>query len=235
MALRTLDYRVLPGYHCSPLQRQEGRAARFFAGLASIPDLASLAIRQRLELMDELTTVVPEARPVTEIVLRLAHKEARNRIVRLLEGDSVRTPIERRVSLRGRKIVARYEPLTGDRGPAFPELYQLLEPGLCPFGRCPQCENIFVQPGRGKPRRYCSDRCKAKGIPSASKRTFYARGYRRRRRQKETTIARRVIQASPKAAQFSQLRKALPRKKRGQIRWLLRVARLSRPPVRRGR
>lgn len=97
----------------------------------------------------------------------------------------------------------------------------------CPFGRCPVCGVVFVQPQRGKPRRYCSQRCKAKGVPSASKRTQYVREYRRQKREQEIQTARRVLRAWPKHEQFAQLEKQFPTKPRRELLYLIKKARVA--------
>jgi hypothetical protein len=95
----------------------------------------------------------------------------------------------------------------------------------CPFGRCPMCEVVFVQPDRGRLRRYCSERCKAKGIPSAAKRTEYVKQRRQRRRKEDIDTTRRVLRAWMKAEHYARLQKEFPRKSRRELLYLMKRAR----------
>src|SRR5262245_12918280 len=105
------------------------------------------------------------------------------------------------------------------------KLHQLLRLQPFPFGLCPVCHKVFVQPGRGKPRRFCSDACKQKGIPSAAKRSGYALAWRHRVRDREVANARLILRAWPEERQrWLQLRRAFPRKSRRQLLYLIKQA-----------
>jgi len=116
----------------------------------------------------------------------------------------------------------------GEYGQLFdPSIFDLIRERPFPFGMCAVCSTVFVQPHRGKRRRYCSGSCKAKGIPSATKRTEYAREYRHRKREAEILRTRRVLRAWPKQEQFAELRKQFPTKPHRELLYLLRRAPVS--------
>lgn len=94
-----------------------------------------------------------------------------------------------------------------------------------PFGQCRVCDRIFVQARRGKERRYCSDRCKARGVPSAPKRTEYTRIHRQRKRAKEVAEACHVIGPVRRDAQYARLERRFPKKSRPALLYLLKRAR----------
>ena len=96
-----------------------------------------------------------------------------------------------------------------------------------PFVLCRVCGNVFVQTGRGKRPRYCSSRCRARGIPSAAHRAAYLRSYRRKKRGGEARIARRIMRAWPKADHYAQLEKQFPRKSRRELLYILKLARAA--------
>jgi hypothetical protein len=194
-------------------------------------DFDSLSIRERLELHGEADQVLETARrhpliSAGDEVLRLAHKDAHRRILPLLEERTTRLPIEARATVEDRKIVVSYVLPSGDRGPAFPELYRLLEPGSpFPFARCATCSIVFAQlVGRGKPRKYCSERCRARGNPWASKRAEWARRRRRKARDTEIEMARRAVRGKHRREWRDVLAKTFRGKKtRGQLLWLWRL------------
>lgn len=93
-----------------------------------------------------------------------------------------------------------------------------------PFGRCPICNQVFFRPRRGKPRRFCSEKCKIRGIPFAARRGEYVRGRRQRIREGEIAIALEVVNTSSKTERFRRLQKRLKRKSRPQLLYLLRQA-----------
>jgi hypothetical protein len=104
-------------------------------------------------------------------------------------------------------------------------LHQLLRLRPFPFGLCPVCHRVFVQPDRGKPRRFCSDVCKQKGIPSAVKRSGYALAWRHRVRDREVANARRILGTWPEERlRWLRLRRAFPRKSRRQLLYLIKQA-----------
>jgi hypothetical protein len=90
-------------------------------------------------------------------------------------------------------------------------LIPLLRQWPFPFGMCPVCDHVFAQAGRGKPRQYCSDRCKAKGIPSYARRSAYQSERRQRRRDEKWQLARDAIrEGQSEQEQIESLSKALP-------------------------
>jgi len=98
-----------------------------------------------------------------------------------------------------------------------------------PFGLCPVCHKVFVQPSRGKPRRFCSDACKQKGIPSAAKRPRYALAWRHRVREREVANTRRILAAWPEERlRWQRLRRAFPKKSRRQLLYLVKQANQAR-------
>ncbi|MGH9428027.1 MAG: Scr1 family TA system antitoxin-like transcriptional regulator [Terriglobia bacterium] len=93
-----------------------------------------------------------------------------------------------------------------------------------------------MQPGRGKPRRYCSASCKAKGVPSAARRKEYKLRWQRKKRAEEV---RRAQQAMRKTLDEHELMAALgkefPKKSRRQLFHLLKRAQRKRKEVSHGR
>jgi hypothetical protein len=105
-----------------------------------------------------------------------------------------------------------------------------------PFGQCAVCGQVFVQAHRGKPRRYCSSSCRAKGMPSAAKRTGYMRTQRQRQRKRELDTAQRLRRkASSEQKQLELLGKEFPQKSRRQLLHLLKRATQTLQEVTRGR
>ena len=101
----------------------------------------------------------------------------------------------------------------------------LFETRPFPFGKCAVCGQVFVQARRGKPRRYCSSSCRAKGMPSAAKRTEYMRTQRQRQRKRDLDKAQRIIRkASSEQKQLELLGKEFPQKSRRQLLHLLKRA-----------
>lgn len=144
----------------------------------------------------------------------------------LLVGNEVEVPDAYRPVMRLKGRVVTYS----DQQPIiFPAttvgLMDLVRARPFPFGRCAVCGFVFVQPSRGRTRRYCSERCKAKGIASHAKRTEYARVSRHRRRAREFDIARRVVQDWPKEQHFFRLQNRFRTKSRRELLYLLRKVR----------
>jgi hypothetical protein len=152
--------------------------------------------------------------------LKHFHGQARNLILGLVAGASVLLPPTQTRSvarLKGRRLVETKAELD-----IWSPLLDLLRQRPFPFGRCKResCGRVFFQAGRGKPRSFCSERCKAKGIPSAAKRTEYARTRRRRKRQREIEVAKNVLRGAPKEERFARLQRAFPQKTRQQLLYL---------------
>ena len=101
--------------------------------------------------------------------------------------------------------------------------YSLLYLRPFPFGRCQVCHKVFVHAPRGKPRKYCSENCKAKGIPAAANRTAYTSAYRKRKQGREQEITRGVLQTLPEEA-LERLGKEFPKKSRRQLQSLVKRA-----------
>lgn len=151
--------------------------------------------------------------------------DSRNVIWRLAGGQKVELPDhlrERRVyQLDGRALANVDRP----EAPLFrPTLLELLKERPFPFRRCPVCESVFVLERRGKPRRFCSTRCKAKGIPSAANRAQYAKGYRKQKRAEEIEVTKRTMAGRTRTERYAELRKRFPGKSRRQLRYLIKCA-----------
>jgi len=96
---------------------------------------------------------------------------------------------------------------------------------------CPVCGTVFMRQRLGKPRKFCSVSCRAKGIPSAKKRAEYTRNQRRKAKERENSIAREILDKTHSAIdRINLLRQAFPRKSLQQC-WnvLKRVERIEHP------
>lgn len=128
-------------------------------------------------------------------LLEITHNVARQTIRDLLAGRPARLPDPGAWigQLQGRKVREHYEPRDSNEQ-LYPALLDILRQTPFPFGRCVVCCTVFLQPeGRGKPRRYCTDSCRAKGVPSAKKKTGYMRQHRQNLRERERLYAQRVV------------------------------------------
>lgn len=96
---------------------------------------------------------------------------------------------------------------------------------------CPVCGTVFMRQRLGKPRKFCSVSCRAKGIPSAKKRAEYTRNQRRKAKERESSIAREILDKTHSAIdRINLLRQAFPRKSLQQCRNVLkRVERIEHP------
>jgi hypothetical protein len=94
-----------------------------------------------------------------------------------------------------------------------------------PLWACEVCGKVIPQPARGRLVRYCSNGCKVKGIPSASRRAQYVEEYRRRRREAELAKSRDALKGLPTNRQYEALRAALPGRPRKALLHLLRTIR----------
>ncbi len=137
--------------------------------------------------------------------------------------------------LRGRSITIHAEPLEtavdeylesqGDLMQlSVRQFYEVLEHRPFPFGQCRVCKRIFVQMGRGKPQKYCSTPCRAKGLPSAIKRTEYVRVYRAKKREQDITVTCKILQTYPPQEHVRRLEEEFPRKSRRQLVYLIKQA-----------
>jgi len=230
------------------MDRQQ-QAAEFFARLANLEALTYLLDEERDSLVNELSRLMPELgerlrsqlpkenrlslgfdisveRRALEIWLEVTHQVGRKQILTLLDGETITVPDpgERMWHLKDRKVAELYKPRE-EQQRLYPLLIETLQHEPFPFGRCARCRRVFVQPGRGKPRRYCSESCKVRGIPSASKRTEYKRLQRQRAREREIATAQRIIRkVSSAQKQLELLGKEFPQKTPRQRRRLLEKA-----------
>ena len=106
-----------------------------------------------------------------------------------------------------------------------------------PFGKCAVCGQVFVQLHRGKPRRYCSPSCRAKGMPSATKRTEYMRTQRHKKRKREIESTKQILRTVPRDVekQLRALEPEFPEKSRRQRLHLIKRAQRKRKEVSHGR
>jgi len=104
------------------------------------------------------------------------------------------------------------------------ELLRFLRRKPFPFRRCRICKKVMVQAVRGKPKLYCSEVCRSKGIPFAAKRTEHVRERRREKRQEEIENVRRILQAWPEDEQWKMIHKVFPDKSRRALVQLVNKA-----------
>jgi hypothetical protein len=99
------------------------------------------------------------------------------------------------------------------------------------LGVCPVCATAFIRQRMGHPQKYCGPQCRAKGIPSAAKRTTYTRNQRRKVKERESRIVREILDKTPgEAERIGLLIAAFPRKSLQQQRNLVkRVERIEHP------
>jgi hypothetical protein len=104
------------------------------------------------------------------------------------------------------------------------ELLRFLHRKPFPLRRCRICKKVMVQAVRGKPKQYCSEVCRSKGIPFAAKRTEHVRERRREKRQEEIENVRRILQAWPEGEQWKMIHKVFPDKSRRALVQLVNKA-----------
>ncbi len=179
-------------------------------------------------------------------LFRLTYTEVQRAVLPLLSGEEVRLPspvVFGRLNGRVLEEVVKLPTLENIReGVKFPrhftyapanQLYQLLRRRPFPFGQCVVCTKVFIQPRKGKPRRYCSTPCKAKGIPSAAKQTEYARTWRHNKRAQEIETTRRILLAWPEPEQHvERVKQEFLRKSRRQVLYLVKRAKSESQPDR---
>jgi hypothetical protein len=225
--------------------------AEFFAVLANIGDINTESLERIDALSEHLTQLLPPdhqaylaaegaGKGSTESpvdrrrnLLRAAHDITRYHLVPLLNGQAMRFHMpyfEGCYRLRGRKMVV--EPIPEDKPDQWVrrEFWGLLNEVPFPFSRCAVCARVSVPPRKGKPRRYCSESCKGKGVPSAAKRPAYIRAQRRKRKKAELLDAERIVRAWPPEEQRRMLERAFPKKSRRQLHYLLKEVQ-PQPPV----
>lgn len=143
------------------------------------------------------------------LVLSEIQREAREKIRGMLNGERVPLNVSLHLSLKGRV------PVESERETIFllqDGLTQVLRRSPFPFARCRKCRKVFVTSRLGKPRIYCSKACKAKGVPSATKRALYAKNYRCRIREAELNSAIEVLRHSARDSADAALAKRFPDK-----------------------
>ncbi|MBI3245886.1 MAG: hypothetical protein HYZ50_05205 [Deltaproteobacteria bacterium] len=203
---------------------------------SSLPKLASMGFgdSHAPPVASEPFQLSPEEKEEISLLslLKVTHGVAWKTIHALLDGKPVHLPDpgEWTGQIQGRKMREHYEPHELDQR-LYPALLEVLRHTPFPLSRCAfsQCGKVFVQPGRGKPRRYCSESCKAKGIPSAAKRTEYKRKQRQQARERELRLARSVMQQTDSEQERLRLlseafRKQGIKKNRRQLLFLLKRA-----------
>ena len=96
--------------------------------------------------------------------------------------------------------------------------------GRFPFGVCrrKRCGKIFHVARKGRPRRFCSEYCKGRAIPSAANTSEYQRKSRRKRRAAEIERAWKAIEADP-MNQLEALRREFPQGSLPRLRSLQRA------------
>lgn len=214
------------------------RAAAFFAGLVSERSVDQLSTERKQALTQELRFILsafvpaaqlspPDATNTWSYLLQQMRSLSQNVIVKLVEEGKATIGRENlpRVVYRLENRAVREEP----KGPTEEDgllllFHTCIRQTPFPFGQCAVCRKVFVLPKKGKPKRYCSPSCKAKGVPSAAKRTEYTRMQRHKRRHEEILTTRRILRVWPKDEQWEMLQKAFPRKSRRQLLFLLRQA-----------
>jgi hypothetical protein len=98
-------------------------------------------------------------------------------------------------------------------------------PRRCPLWTCEICGAVIPQPARGRLARFCSGRCKSRGIPSASRRALYVANHRRRRREEDLARARQATKGLAKDQQYRALQGTFPGRPRKALLHLLRTVR----------
>jgi hypothetical protein len=94
--------------------------------------------------------------------------------------------------------------------------------GRAPLGACRSCRRVIAVRSRGRRATYCSDACKALGIPSRVRRYEYVKRYRHRLRQRDIEEARHATARLNKSVRYAALKKAFPFKPRKALLWLAR-------------
>jgi hypothetical protein len=95
-----------------------------------------------------------------------------------------------------------------------------------PFATCCErkCHRVFVAAKRGRPQKYCSATCKARGIPSSAKRAEYVKNYRDRERDKLVRRVQSITRGCKKSARYERLKRDFPGRPRKSLLYLLRLA-----------
>lgn len=143
-------------------------------------------------------------------------------------GERVKGPIglEARLTLKGPRRLTPELVGTRTDSLALAMLDDLFRrPRRCPLWACEICGSVITQPARGRLVRFCSGRCKSKGVPSASRRAQYVADHRRRRRGEDLARARSATTGVAKNEQYEALRQAFPGRPRKGLLHLLRIVR----------
>ncbi len=231
--------------------------------LANLPPVSTLEPEQRARLIERFRdTAVAFIGPAPEVVIAYERGRSAEQVIAELEtmqteifkllpallpnarlAVSTLTPIpseprrplafQARFSLEGRRLRTELVGVRTDSlGLAM--LDDLLRrPRRIPLWACDQCGAVIPQRARGRPARFCSLRCKTRGIPSAKRRSEYVAAHRQRRREGDLAIAGDAIRDVPVPRQYLALKGALPSRPRKALLHLLRVARGQSHPDRR--
>src|SRR5215813_4642173 len=111
--------------------------------------------------------------------------------------------------------------LAGDyKLPVYAKFLHVLRRHPFPFGRRERkgCGKFFVQPVRGKPRRYCSTACRLQSSPAVARHTAYVQELRQKRRKTEIAITQAILrQWSDQKEYLRELGKQFSQKSRRQL------------------
>jgi hypothetical protein len=106
------------------------------------------------------------------------------------------------------------------------------------FGVCglPSCRKIFARRVRGRPQKYCSAACKARGVPSAKKRSAYVSAYRTKKRHEDVRRVYDLIKrCKNRAERYALLRRTFPGRPAKSLLYVMRQAEKLLDAKRRGR
>jgi len=181
----------------------------------------------------EFTPEAVQASPHNSLVnrerdlIRSVQLNTRRWLPHLLEGKGV--TLDRPHSsvvyrLKGSRMVEELQPPRSKDEEISKKLFDLLKEKRFPFGLCIVCHKVFVQSNKGKSRRYCSEPCKAKGVPSAAKRTEYVREQRQKQRRQELRMVKDILRKWTEGERWQKLQKAFPKKTRRQLLYLMKKA-----------
>ena len=247
----TVEYFIYRVIFFDVERERQREAAAFFSALLNAPSIDQLTesewrvraqeLRSLLQSVVQVRQLSPEPADQTwNYLLQETRSLAKKIILRLLEGRPASVDRQHlpRLTFRlhGRSVEEVSEVSTTEDG-LYALLLRIIRQDPFPFGQCPICRTVFVQLGKGKPRRYCTESCRTKGVPSAVKKTEYMRGYRQKHREREIEKVKRTIRAFPNGIeeQLAQLEKTFPRKSRRQRLYLLKQAQRKRKEATHGR
>jgi hypothetical protein len=110
--------------------------------------------------------------------------------------------------------------------PTAAALLSVTKGGVFGFGICrlAKCRRIFARRRRGRPQKYCSVACKARGVPSAKKRSTYVTAYRARRREEDLRRVCDLIKQCRPEDLYTHLRRTFPGRGAKSIVYVMRQA-----------